>query len=253
MGATFSDLSGRTVLVTGAARGIGRAVALELAAAGARVLVHYHRQAEAASAVVAECRRSGAAADMLQGNVADEAGIRQIAADARRLSPEGLSGLVNNAGIYEETVLSDTSAQDWDRVLNTNLRSTFLLTKELVSHLRPGAAVVNTSSILGLRPAGGAHAYQASKAAVVHLTKSLALELAPGIRVNCIAPGFVMTDMNRDGWEQDSDFRRQVELETPLGRWGQPEDLAPAVRFLLSDGSRFITGQTLLVDGGKGL
>ena len=244
---------GRSILVTGSSRGIGRAVALELAGRGAHVILHHRANTGAAEEVARAVRELGGTADVVSGDLSDLTEIPSVAREVLRRAPR-LSGLVNNAGMYEEASLSKLTPRDWERTISLNLAAPVFLLKALAPRLarQKGAAVVNVSSILGLRSAPGAYAYQASKAALIHVTRALALELAPRIRVNAIAPGFIRTDMNQDAWTHRS-FSRQVIRETPLGRWGEPEDIAAMVRVLLSPDSRFVTGETWLVDGGKGL
>lgn len=247
----FGDLRGKYIFVTGASRGIGRQIAIELSAAGASLMLHYNQRIDAINETRGLCESNGAHVDVVQGDVGTDEGILSMVEAVERASNQ-INGLVNNAGIYFGKSLEETSANDWDLMINTNLRSTFLLTKHLAPVLVDNSAIVNISSILGMRAAGGAHEYQVSKAGIVHLTKSLALELAPRIRVNAVAPGFIMTDINRSGWENDT-FKKNVENETPMARWGRPRDIAKAVRFLMSEDANFITGQILSVDGGKGI
>ncbi len=251
MAGNSTTLRKKVILVTGASRGIGRAVALSLTEAGADVLVHYNKNEKEALSLLHEI--GGKREErLLKADLSKRQGVLQLARMVEDRTGK-LYGIVNNAGIYSGSGLTEMNFNEWESVINTNLRAGIFLIKSLFQQLKKNrGCVVNISSILGLVPDRGAYAYQASKAAVSHLTKSLALDLAPEVRVNCVAPGFVMTDLNMSGW-RDPDFKKEVEIDTPLGRWGTPTDIAGPVRFLLSDEASFITGQTLLVDGGKGL
>jgi 3-oxoacyl-[acyl-carrier protein] reductase len=250
-GGNCNALGGKVILVTGAGRGIGRAIALSLAQAGADIMVHYNRNEKEALSLL---RETGGKKEerLFKADLSKKEGVLQLARNVEERTGK-LYGIVNNAGIYSGSGLSEMSFREWENVINTNLRAVIFLIKGLSHQLKKNrGCVVNISSILGLVPDRGAYAYQASKAALSHITKGLAMELAPEVRVNSVAPGFVMTDLNRAGW-RNPDFRKRVEMDTPLGRWGKPSDIAGPVRFLLSDEASFITGQTLLVDGGKGL
>ncbi len=246
----MQDFKGKTVLVTGASRGIGREIALELYSRGAYVIAHYNREEQ-------KLRRSFSHAEdgrvqYVGGDLSTTDGIVRVAQKAGMLE-KGLYGLVNNAGIYSGLSIDEETFENWDTVMNTNLRSSFFLTKLLRSSLsEAGGSVVNISSVMGVSPSAGAYPYQASKAALVHITKALSIEMAPEVRVNCVSPGFTMTDMNKEGWT-DELFRKDVADSTPLKRWGTPGDISSAVCFLLSEKASFITGQTIVVDGAKGL
>ncbi len=247
---SVDSFSGRFFLVTGASRGIGREVALSLHRRGAEVIAHYNTGKKEISDTFG--KPEGAGIHFVKSDLSTAAGIRKAATETLGIT-DTLSGLVNNAGVYSGHSLEGETVENWDRVVNLNLRSPFFLTKLLADSLRKGkGSVVNISSIMGMAPSAGAYPYQASKSALIHITKALALDLAPAVRVNCVAPGFTMTDMNRDGWT-DRSFRQEVIDSTPLKRWGMPEDIASSVEYLLSESAGFITGQTLLVDGGKGI
>lgn len=241
--------AGKTALVTGGSRGIGRAICLELAAGGATVLVNFHRSAEAAAAVVAEIAAHGGEASALQADVSDEAQVAELFKQARAQAG-GLDILVNNAGMTRDNVIMMMKPADFDDVLATNLRSCWLCCKaaaRLMMRKRSGS-IVNITSVVGIAGNGGQTNYAASKAGIIGLTKSLAKELAVrGVRVNALAPGFVDTAMTAS---LSPELKQSALAAIPLGRLGAPEDIANAVAFLASDQAAYITGQTLVVDGG---
>jgi 3-oxoacyl-[acyl-carrier protein] reductase len=241
--AEFCSLDGKTALVTGASRGIGRAIALELARAGALVVVGYHSGAEEAEAVAKEAGGRALPADISDPD------------DARRLVEESgdLDILVNNAGVTRDGVLARMSDEDWRTVLETNLSSVFYTCRAVTRGMmrRRAGAIVNISSIVGLHGNWGQANYGAAKAGIIGFTKSLARELGSrGVRANVVAPGYVKSRLT-DAIPEDA--RETMLANTPLGRLGDPEDVAGAVRFLCSDEAAFITGEVLLVDGGLGM
>ena len=239
----FCSLEGRTALVTGGSRGIGRAIALELGAAGAAVVVGYRSGAEEAAEVAAA---TGGRA--VQADVADPDSARALVEAAGELDI-----LVNNAGITRDGLLARMSDDDWRVVLDTNLASVFYTCRAAVRGMmkRRAGAIVNVSSIVGVHGNWGQTNYAASKAGIIGFTKSLARELGSRkVRANVVAPGYVKTQLTHVLPEEAT--RAMVE-NTPLGRLGEPEDVARAVRFLCSDEASFITGEVLLVDGGLGM
>ena len=243
MNSTFASLEGKTALVTGASRGIGRAVAVELAAAGASVVVGYRSGREEAEALAQEINGRAVQADVSEP------------ADAARLVEEAgdLDILVNNAGVTRDGVLARMSDDDWRVVLETNLSAVFYTCRAVTRGMmkRRAGAIVNMSSIVGLHGNWGQANYAASKAGIIGFTKSLAQELGSrGVRANVVAPGYVKTQLT----DVIPEAARAKMLDlTPLGRLGDPEDVAGAVRFLCSDEAAFITGVVLLVDGGLGM
>jgi len=239
----FASLEGRTALVTGGSRGIGAAVARELARAGATVVVGYRSGADEAEAIATEI-----------GGRAVQADVSNVD-DAKRLVEESgdLDVLVNNAGITRDGVLARMTDDDWRSVLDTNLSSVFYTCRAVSRGMmkRRGGSIVNLSSIVGLHGNWGQSNYAASKGGIVAFTKSLAQELGSrGVRANVVAPGYIKTQLT-DAIPEEA--QQQMLGLTPLGRFGEPEDVARAVRFLSSDDASFITGEVVVVGGGLGM
>jgi 3-oxoacyl-[acyl-carrier protein] reductase len=247
-----AELDGRIALVTGGSRGIGAAICEELAAAGAIVAVNYARNAEAAGEVCGRIAAAGGTAHGVQGDVAsanDAAAL--VAAVESDIGP--IDVLVNNAGITRDDLIMRLSEDDWRAVIDTNLGGAFFTCRALSRPMlkRRRGSIVNISSIVGVHGNAGQTNYAASKAGLIGLTKALAKELGGrGIRVNAIAPGYIATELTNVLPEQARDA---ILANTPLGRLGDPSDVARAVRFLCSDASAFITGDVLAVDGGLGI
>ena len=242
-------LDGKCALVTGASRGIGRAVALKLASEGAKVALNFAGNEAAANEVCEEIKSAGGQAILVKADVSDEAAVQdmvQKTADAFGR----IDILVNNAGITRDGLLARMKEEDWDAVLSTNLKGVFLTTKavaKLMMKQRAGR-IVNMASVVGVSGNAGQANYSAAKAGVIGFTKTIARELASrGVTANAVAPGFIATDMT----SVLSDKAKEAALTgIPLGRMGTPEDVAAAVLFLVSDQSSYITGQVLHVDGG---
>ena len=247
-----NTLTGKVALVTGASRGIGKAIALKLAAEGAAVVINYHGSMEKAKEVKAEIESDGGIAEIMQCNVADyqatEAMIRKVTDDFGRLDI-----LVNNAGITRDGLLMKMSEEDYDTVLDTNLKGTFHCIRFAARQMlrQRGGRIINLSSVSGILGNAGQANYSASKAGVIGLTKSAARELASrGITVNAVAPGFIETEMTAVLPEK---VRESAVAQIPMGAFGTAEDVAEAVAFLASDSARYITGQTIHVDGGMAM
>ena len=239
----FCALEGKTALVTGASRGIGRAIAAELASAGAKVVLSYRTGAEEADALASEI--GGKA---VQADVSDPASAAALVEEAGDVDI-----LVNNAGVTRDGLLVRMSDEDWSTVIDTNLASCFYTCRAAARGMmkRRAGTVVNISSIVGIHGNWGQTNYAASKAGIIGFTKSLARELGSrNVRANVVVPGYVKTQLT-DVLPEDA--TELMLTNTPLGRLGDPEDVAGAVRFLCSDESSFITGAVLLVDGGLGM
>jgi 3-oxoacyl-[acyl-carrier protein] reductase len=239
----FASLEGKTALVTGASKGIGRAIAQELASAGATVVVGYRSGQEDAEALAAEIGGRAVQADV------------SSAEEAARLVEEAgdLDVLVNNAGLTRDGLIARMSDDDWRTVIETNLSSVFSTCRAVSRPMmrKRAGAIVNISSVVGLHGNPGQTNYSASKAGIIGFTKALARELGSrGVRANVVAPGYVRTQLTEVLPEE---LQGAMLANTPLGRLGDPEDVAGAVRFLCSDEAAFITGEVLLVDGGLGM
>lgn len=243
------NLDTKVALVTGASRGIGRAIALDLARRGARVVVNYHQNAEAAAEVVAAIQVDGGEAIPKQADVGDFEQAKGLITTTLDTFGQ-IDILVNNAGTTRDQLLMLMKEDDWDTVVRINLKGVFNCCKAAARSMirKRQGRIINVSSVSGIAGQGGQTNYAASKAGVIGFTKSLAKELGPrGITVNCVAPGFVPTDLTAD--LPDDLRQRAIEL-TPLRRMGRPEEIAYAVAFLASDEAAFITGEVLTVDGG---
>jgi 3-oxoacyl-[acyl-carrier protein] reductase len=247
----MSKLKGKVAVVTGASKGIGAAIAKQLAADGADVVVNYSTSREGADKVVAEIKKAGGNAIAVGGSVANEADINNIFVETKKAYGK-VDILVNNAGVYSFSPLEGVTAEEYKRQYDTNVLGLLLTTKAALS-LFPveGGSVVNISSIVSTMAPGGASLYSSTKGAVDTITKSLAKEFGPRkIRVNSINPGLVITEGTHTAGLADSDFEKDAIARTPLGRAGQPEDIALPVAFLASDDARWITGETIFVSGG---
>ena len=245
-------LSGKTALVTGAGRGIGKAIALKLASLGATVVVNYSGSKEKAEETVAEIVAAGGSAEAMQCDVSDFKACEKLA-KAVVAKYGRLDILVNNAGVTRDGLLMGMSEEDYDKVLDTNLKGAFNMTRHFsrVFLKQRSGRIINISSVSGVMGNAGQANYSASKAGLIGLTKSVARELAGrGVCVNAVAPGFIETDMTNALKE---DAKTKLIENIPLGRIGKPDDIAEAVAFLAGDASAYITGQVLCVDGGMAI
>ncbi|MBM3924648.1 MAG: 3-oxoacyl-[acyl-carrier-protein] reductase [SAR202 cluster bacterium] len=243
------SLNGHVALVTGASRGIGRAIALRLAREGVKVGVNYNSGAAEAQKVVEEAAAMGSEAVALQANVSDEAQVAGMAQEVvKRWGRVDI--LVNNAGIRKDRLVMRMSAEEWDLVIDTNLKSAYLCSKAVLSQMirQRRGRIINMSSVVGLSGNPGQANYAASKAGLIGLTKTIAREVASrNITCNALAPGYIVTSMVETLPEE---LKRQVMERVPMGRLGTPEDVAGIVAFLCGDEAAYITGQVIGVDGG---
>ena len=247
----MSKLGTKVAVVTGASKGIGASIAKHLAAEGAAVVVNYSSSKAGADRVVAEITAKGGRAVSVQANVARQADIHRLFAEAKKAFGQ-IDILVNNAGIYEFAPIEAVTAEHFHKMFDLNVLGLILASQEAIKYFGPeGGSIVNISSVVSTLAPPNASVYSATKAAVDAVTRSLAKELGPRkIRVNSINPGMVETEGVHAAGFADSEMRKQTEATTPLGRIGQPDDIAPAVVFLASPESSWITGETLYISGG---
>lgn len=245
----MGDFSGKVALVTGGSRGIGRAICLELGKRGATVVLSYAGNQAAAAETVKALESLGAKAQAMQFDVSDTAACA-AAVDEVVKAHGRLDVLVNNAGVAIDGLVMRFKDEDWDRTLDTNLKGAFALIRAVSRPMmkQRGGAIVNVASIVGETGNPGQAAYAASKAGLIGLTKSVAKELSSrSVRVNCVTPGFITTDMTAS---LNDELKAQMTQAIPLGRIGNPEEVAVAVAFLASDAASYITGEVLKVNGG---
>ena len=244
-------LVGKVAVVTGASKGIGASIAKALAEEGASVVVNYSSSKQDAERVVAEIIARGGKAIAVQADVSKPAHIERLFSEARR-SFGRLDILVNNAGMYEFSPLEGVTEEHFHKHFNVNVLGLLFTTKEAVKHMGPeGGSIINIGSVASSMRLPNSAVYSASKAAVDAITGVLAKELGPRkIRVNSISPGMIETEGSRAGGFVGTDFQKTVEAQAPLGRMGQPDDIAPTAVYLASSDSKYMTGETLLVSGG---
>jgi len=248
--AFVSSLAGKTALITGAARGIGRATAVRLASDGAKIAINYKGNAEAAAEAQRLVQQAGSTANLIQGDVSVDADAERVVKEALAFGDGRLDILVNNAGITRDNLLIRMSAEEWDAVLDLNLRGAFLVTKAAMRPMmkQRGGRIVNVSSVAGVAGNAGQANYASAKAGLIGFTKTVAREMATrNITCNAVAPGFVDTDLTHELLQQ---MEKTILPQIPLGRFGRVEDVANAIAFLASDEAAYITGQVIVVDGG---
>jgi 3-oxoacyl-[acyl-carrier protein] reductase len=247
---SMSDLKGKVAVVTGASKGIGAAIAKSLSAAGAAVVVNYSSSKDGADRVVAEIKANGGKAIAVKGDIGKAADVRRLFDETKKVFNK-LDVLVNNAGVYKFLPLEEITEDEFHREFNINVLGTILATQEAVKHFGPnGGSIINMSSIASAGVPEAA-VYSGAKSAVDAITRGLAAELGPRkIRVNAIAPGGVETEGTHSGGIMGSDLEKAMVAGTPLGRIGQPDDIARVAVFLASDDSAWITGERLTASGG---
>jgi len=244
-------LSGKVSVVTGASKGIGAGIAKQFADEGAAVVINYGSDKQGADRLVDEISKGGGKAVAIQGNVTKKAEVDRLFTEAEKAFGK-LDIVVNNAGVYEFVPLEEVTEQQFHRMFDTNVLGILLATQEALKHFTDdGGSIINISSLASVLTPPTAVVYNATKGAVDAITRTLAKELGPRkIRVNAINPGMVITEGVITGGFHESDFRTMLESQTPLGRVGQTDDIAPAAVFFASDDSKWITGETLLIAGG---
>src|SRR5207249_5198018 len=244
------SLEGRTALITGGGRGIGRATAIRLAREGARIAINYKGNAEAAEEAKRLVEKGGGKAALIQGDVSVDDQAENVVKSALAFGEGRLDILVNNAGITRDNLLVRMSAEDWDAVVDLNLRGAFLVTKAAMRPMmkQRSGRIVNVSSVSGIAGNAGQANYSAAKAGLIGFTKTVAREMATrNITCNAVAPGFVDTDLTHALLQQ---MQKTILPQIPLGRFGTVEDVAGAIAFLASDEAAYVTGQVIVVDGG---
>lgn len=246
------DLKGKNCIVTGGSRGIGKSIALNFAKLGANVAITYARSAEAANEVAKEIEKIGSKAMAIQADATDFSKAEEV---ITKVTEEwgSLDVLINNAGITKDNLILRMNEEQWDAVINTNLKSVFNYSKAAAKPMMRarGGSIVNIGSVVGISGNAGQSNYSASKAGLIGFTKSYAKELASrNIRANVVAPGYITTEMTQD---LDEKVLESIKAETPLGRAGNPEEVANVVAFLASDFSSYITGEVIRVDGGMAM
>ena len=247
-----NKLANKVAIITGASKGIGASIAKHLAAEGASVIVNYSSSKQGADQVVSEITSHGGKAIAVQANVSQKTEIDRLFTETQKAFGR-LDILVNNAGIYEFSPLENVTEEHFHKQFNLNVLGLLLTTQKAITYFNStGGSIINISSVAGIAPLANGSVYSATKAAVDAITQSLAKELGPRkIRVNSINPGMIETEGVRSAGFAESEFRKQIEAQTPLGRIGQPEDVGPVAVFLASNDSQWITGETLLVSGGQ--
>ncbi len=244
-------LKGKVAVVTGASKGIGAEIARQLAAAGAVVVVNYSSSKEGADRVVADIAKADGKALAVQANVAKPADIQKLFAETKKAFGR-VDILVNNAGVYEFAPLEAITPEHFHKQFDLNVLGLLLATQEAVKHMGEGGSIINISSVVTTLTPAATAVYSGTKAAVDAATRTLAKELGPKkIRINSINPGMVETEGAHSASIIGSDFQKNVEAATPLGRIGKPQDIAPAVVFLASSDASWITGETLFISGGN--
>ena len=251
MKSSSQKLTGKVAVVTGASKGIGASIAKHLAAEGATLVVNYSSSKNAADEVVSEIKRDGGKAVAVKADMSKKAEIEQLFAEAKK-NFGSVDILVNNAGVYDLLPLEQISEEHFHKLFNLNVLGLLLATQQAAKQFGPsGGNIINVSSVVSTLAPPGSSVYSATKAAVDAVTRSLAKELGPRkIRVNAINPGMIETEGLHATGIAESDFRKQVETQTPLGRIGQPNDIATVATFLASPDSGWITGETIYLSGG---